>query len=78
MEHTFCWQERSFRWKRVMLLLFGTLFKYGDFAGTDVIDANGLDVVRGNRRRCFQIAGKYIVTKINANPIYQPLKLINL
>lgn len=42
------------------------LLKYGDFAGDDVIDANGLDISR-RPPQVLAIADKYIVTKINAN-----------
>lgn len=42
------------------------LIKYGDFAGDDVVDANGLDVSR-RPPEVLMIASKYIVTKINAS-----------
>ena len=42
------------------------LISYGDFAGDDVIDANGLDVSR-KPPLVLSIADKYIVTSINAN-----------
>jgi hypothetical protein len=42
------------------------LIKYGDFAGDDVVDPMGLDVVR-TPPEVLAIASKYIVTKINAS-----------
>jgi len=42
------------------------LIKYGDFAGPDVVDEMGLDVYR-TPPQVLAIAGKYIVTKINAS-----------
>ncbi|MBC7826173.1 MAG: ferritin-like domain-containing protein [Chitinophagaceae bacterium] len=42
------------------------LIQYGDFAGNDVINAMGLDVVR-TPPQVLAIADKYIVTKINAS-----------
>lgn len=42
------------------------LISYGDFAGDDVIDANGLDLAR-KPNQVLSIADKYIVTAINAN-----------
>lgn len=40
----------------------------GSFAANDVVDANGLDLVR-TPAQVFSIAGKYIKTKINANTL---------
>lgn len=40
----------------------------GSFAAGDVVDANGLDMVR-TPAQVFAIAGKYIKTKINANTL---------
>ena len=42
------------------------LIKYGDFAGDDVVDMNGLDVSR-KPPQVLAIASKYIVTKIDAS-----------
>jgi len=42
------------------------LIKYGDFAGPDVVDEQGLDVFR-KPKEVLKIADTYIVTKINAN-----------
>jgi hypothetical protein len=42
------------------------LIRYGDFAGDDVVDARGLDVVR-TPPQVLAIADKYIITKINAS-----------
>ena len=42
------------------------LIKYGDFAGDDVVDINGLDVSR-KPPQVLAIASKYIVTKIDAS-----------
>ncbi len=42
------------------------LLQYGSFAGKDVVDMQGLDVYR-KPKEVLAIAGKYIITKINAD-----------
>lgn len=42
------------------------LLQYGSFAGDDVVDSQGLDVFR-KPKDVLAIAGKYIITKINAD-----------